>query len=107
MEWDSEDMTDTDDSEWKYPDEREKRLHVEHYNFYLLEGMTHLTYTPPTRKNRRRRYEDRGKYGPDLRDSTSCTGELGVQTNEESPNSEPTVQSGRLQMRISPYICSP
>ena len=96
MEWGSEDMTDTDDSEWEDPNEMEKCLHVERYNFDLLEGMTHLTYTPPTRKNRRRRYENRGKYGPDLRESTSCTGELGVQTDEEPPNSEPTVQSGTV-----------
>ena len=47
MEWVSEDMTDTDDSEWEDHDEREKRLYVEHYNFDLIEGMTHLTYTPP------------------------------------------------------------
>ena len=33
MEWGSEDMTDTDDSEWEDPDEREKRLYVERYNF--------------------------------------------------------------------------
>ena len=48
MEWGSEDMTDTDDWEWEDPDEREKRLYVERYNFDLFEGMTHLTYTPPT-----------------------------------------------------------
>ena len=33
MECGSEDMTDTDDSEWEDPDEREKRLYVECYNF--------------------------------------------------------------------------
>ena len=42
MEWGSEDMTDTDDSEWEDPDEREKRLYAEYYNFDLIEGMTHL-----------------------------------------------------------------
>ena len=63
MERGSEDMTDTDDSEWKDPDEREKRLYVERYNFDMIKGMTHLTYTPPTRKYRRRRYEDRVKLG--------------------------------------------
>ena len=57
----SEDMTDTDDSEWEDPDEREKRLYVERYNFDLFEGMTPLTYTPPQRKYRRRRYEVRVK----------------------------------------------
>ena len=64
MEWGSDDMTDTDDSEWEDPDERENRLYVERYNFDLIEGMTPLTYTPPPRKNRRRMYEDRVKYGP-------------------------------------------
>ena len=55
MEWGSDDMTDTDDSEWEDPDEMENRLYVEHHNFDLIEGMTLLTYTPPPRKNRRRR----------------------------------------------------
>ena len=96
MEWGSEDMTDTDDSEWEDPDEREKRLYVERYNFDLIEGMTQLTYTPPTRKYRRRRYEDRVKYGPELQESTSCTSELESQSDEESLNSEPTVQPGTV-----------
>ena len=96
MEWGSDDMTDTDDSEWEDPDEREKRLYVERYNFVLIEGMTHLTYTPPLRKNRRRKYEDRVKYGPELQESTSRSSELGFQTDEESPNSEPTVQLGTV-----------
>ena len=91
MEWGSEDMTDTDDT-----DEREKRLYVERYNFDLIEGMTHLTYTPPTRKYRRRRYEDRVKIGPLLQESTSGTSEWESQTDEESLNSEPTVQPGTV-----------
>ena len=45
MECGSEDMTDADDSEWEDPDEREKGLYVERYNFDLIEGMAHLTYT--------------------------------------------------------------
>ena len=96
MEWGSEDMTDTDDSKWEDPDEREKRLHVERYNFDLFEGMTHLTYTPPTRRNRRRRYEDRGKYGPESQEPTGRTSELGFQTDEEPLSSELTVQSGMV-----------
>ena len=76
MEWDFDDMTDTDDSEWEDPDERENRLYVERYNFDLIEGMTILTYTPPPRKNRRRRYEDMVKYGPEIQESTSHTSEL-------------------------------
>ena len=58
MEWDSDDMTDSEDSEWDDPDERANRLWVEQYNYDLIEGMTLMTYTPPPRKNRRRRYED-------------------------------------------------
>ena len=61
MEWDSDDMTDSEDSEWEDPDERENRLWVEQYNYDLIEGMTLMTYTPPPRKNRRRRYEDNVK----------------------------------------------
>ena len=61
MEWDSDDMTDSEDSEWEDPDERANRLWVEQYNFDLLEGMLPMTYTPPSRKNRRRRYEDKKK----------------------------------------------
>ena len=33
MEWDSDDMTDSEDSEWEDPDERENRLWVEQYNY--------------------------------------------------------------------------
>ena len=51
-----------------------------------------MTYTPPPRKNRRRRYEDRVKYGPEIQESTSRTSEMGFQTDEESPHSEPAVQ---------------
>ena len=89
-------MTDTDDSEWEDPDERENRLWVERYNSDLIEGMTLMTYTPPPRKNRRRRYEDRVKYGLEIQESTSRTSELGFKTDEESPNSEPAVQPGTV-----------
>ena len=92
MEWDSDDMTDADDLEWEDPDERENRLWVERYNFDLIEGMTLMTYTPLPRKNRRRRYEDRVKYGPEIQESTSRTSEMGFHTDEESPHSEPAVQ---------------
>ena len=48
MEWDSDDMSDSEDSEWEDPDERENRLWVERYNYDLIEGMTLMTYIPPT-----------------------------------------------------------
>ena len=47
MEWGSDDMTETDDSEWEDSDERANRLYVESYNYDLFEGITPLTYTPP------------------------------------------------------------
>ena len=81
MEWDSDVMTNTDDSE---------------YNFDLIEGVTLMTYNPPPRKNQRRRYEDRVKYGPEIQESTRRTSELGFQTDEESPNSELAVQPGMV-----------
>ena len=72
-------MTDTDDSEWEDPDERENRLWVEQYNLDLIEGMT-------------RRYEDRVKYVPEVQESNCRTSEMGFQTEEESPHLEPGVQ---------------
>ena len=72
--------------EWEDPDERENRLYVERYNFVLIEGMTLLTYTPPPRKDRRRRYVDRVKYGPEIQESTSRTivGLLGIFGSDSS-----------------------
>ena len=92
MEWGPEDMTETDDSEYEDPDERANRLYAESYNYDLSEGMTPETYTPPLRKNRRRRYEVRKKNGPETEESIDSTSDRGFQTNEDSPNLEPTVQ---------------
>ena len=94
MEWGSEDMTETDDSEYEDPDERANRLFVESYNYALSEGMTlrHIP-PPPLRKNRRRRYKVRKKNGPEIEESIGGTSDRGFQTDEDSPNSEPTVQA--------------
>ena len=92
MEWGSEDMTETDDSEYEGPIDRANRLYVESYNYDLSEGMTPKTYTPPLRKNRRRRYEVRKKNKTKIEESISVTSDGGFQTDEESPKSEPTVQ---------------
>ena len=92
MEWGSDDMTETDDSEYEDPDERANRLYVESYNYDLSEGMTPEIYTPPLRKNRRRRYEVRKKKEPEIEESISGTSDQGFQIDKESPNSEPTVQ---------------
>ena len=92
MEWGSEDMTETDDSEYEDPIDRANRLYVESCNYDLSEGMTPKTYTPPLRKNRRRRYEVRKKNETDIEESISGSIDHGFLTDEESPNSEPTVQ---------------
>ena len=47
MEWGSDDMTETDDSEYEDPIDRANRLYVDSYNYDLSEGMTLKTYTPP------------------------------------------------------------
>ena len=92
MEWDSDDMTDSEDSEWEDPEERENRLWVEQYNFDLIEGMTLTTYTPPPRKKRHRRYEDKVKCTPEVQELNCDTSELGFQTEEGSPQLEPMLQ---------------
>ena len=92
MEWDSDDMTDAEASEWEDPDERANRLWVEQYNYDFIEGMTLMTYTPPPRKNRRRRYEDNVIYAPEVQESNCRTSEMGFQMEEESPQLEPALQ---------------
>ena len=92
MEWDSDDMTETDDSEYDDPMDRANRLYVENYNYDLSEGMTPMTYTPPLRRNRRRRYEVRKTKEADLVESVSVTGDWDFQADMGSPESEPMVQ---------------
>ena len=62
------------------------------YNFDLIECMTPMTYTPPPRKNRRRRYEDNVKYAPEVQESNCRTSEMRFQTEEESPQLEPALE---------------
>ena len=50
MEWNYDDLNDSEDSEWEDPGQKSIRLMVERYNFDLFEGMTPMTYTPPPRK---------------------------------------------------------
>ena len=92
MDWGSEDMTETDDSEYEDPVDRANRLYVESCNYDLSEGITPMTYTPPLRKNRRRRYEVRKKNETDIEESNGGTINDGFLTDEESPNSEQMVQ---------------
>ena len=104
MEWGSDDMTETDDPEYEDPDERANRLYVDSYNYDLFEGMTPLTYTPPLRKNRRQRYEVRKKNGPEIEESISGNSDQGFQTDEESPNPEPTAQPGTVADEDIPTV---
>ena len=93
MEWGSEDMTETDNSEYEDPDDRANRLYVESCNYDLSEGMTPKTYTPPLRKNRRRRYEIRKNKRPDIKESISGTSDQGCRTDEDSPSPEQPIES--------------
>ena len=92
MEWGSDDMNETDDSEYEDSMDRANRLYVESYNYDLSEGMTPMTYTPPLRRNRRRRYEVRKTNEAELVESISVTSDRGFQADKESPESEPMVQ---------------
>ena len=69
----SEDMTETDDSEWEDTDDRDNRSYVMSNNYNLSEGMAPRTYTPPLRRNRRQRYAIRKKYETDIEDSICDT----------------------------------
>ena len=92
MEWNHDDLSDSEDSEWEDPGQRSIRLMVERYNFDLFEGMTPMTYTPPPRKNRRKGYENNVKYTPEVQESKCRTSEMGFRTEEELPRLEPALQ---------------
>ena len=92
MEWNYDDLSDSEDSEWEDPGERSICLSVELYNLDLFEGMTPMTYTPPPRKNRRKGYENNVKYTPEVQESNCRTSEMGFRTDEELPQLEPALQ---------------
>ena len=92
MEWGSDDMTETDDSEYEGSIDRANRLYVESYNYDLSEGMIPKTYNPPLRRNRRRRYEVRKKNEVEVEESIILTSDRVVQANKESQKLEPMVQ---------------
>ena len=92
MEWGSDDMTETDDSEYDDPMDRANQLYVDNYNYDLSEGMTPMTYNPPLRRNRRRRYEVRKSKEADIVESVSVTGDRDFQADMGSPESKPMVQ---------------
>ena len=68
MEWNYDDLSDSEDSEWEDPGQRSIRLSVERYSLDLFEGMTPMTYTPPPRKPRRKGYENNVKYSPEVQE---------------------------------------
>ena len=92
IEWSSNDMTETDDSEYEGSIDRANRLYMESYNYDLSEGMTPKTYNPPLRRNRRRRYEVRKKNEVDVKEPFLVTSDRVFQVDQESPKLEPTVQ---------------
>ena len=92
MEWGSDDMTETDDSDYEDSMDRANRLYVESYNYDLSEGMTPHDIYPPPRRNRRWRYEVRKTNEAELVESISVTSDRGFQADKESPESEPLVQ---------------
>ena len=92
MEWNYDDLSDSEDSEWEDPGQRSIRLSVERYNLDLFEGMTPMTYTPPPRKNRRKGYENNVKHTPEVQESNYHTSEMGFQTDEELPQLKPALQ---------------
>ena len=92
MEWKYDDLSDSEDSEWEDPGQRSIRLSVEQYNLDLFEGMTPMTYTRPPRKNRRKGYENIGKYTPEVQELIRRINEMGFRTDEELPQFEPALQ---------------
>ena len=89
----SEDMTETDDSEWEDTTDRDNRSYVRSNNYNLSEGMAPRTYTPPLRRNRRRRYAIRKKYETDIEDYFSDTSDEGSRTGENPTSPEQPIQS--------------
>ena len=66
---------------------------MESYNYDLSEGMAPRTYTPPLRRNRRRRYEVRKKNERDIKESISGTSGEGSRTVEDPTSPKPPIES--------------
>ena len=93
----SEDMTDdsddSGDSEWEDPVDRDNRSYVMSNNYNLSEGMAPRTYTPPLRRNHRRRYEIQKRIERDITDYISDTSDEGSRTGENPTSPEQPIQS--------------
>ena len=92
----SEDMTETDDSEYEDTVDRDSRSCVENRDYDFSTDMTRMTYTPPPRRNRRRRYEVRKKYETDIEDSMFDTSDDEFLSEEEWPISEHMIRPRRV-----------
>ena len=89
----SEDMMETDDSEWEDPVDRDNRSYVMSNNYNLSEGMAPRTYTPPLRRNRRWRYEIQKRSERYITDYFSDTSDEGSRTGENPTSPEQPIQS--------------
>ena len=89
----SEDMTETDDSEWEDPVDWDNRSYVESNNYDVSEGMAPRTYTSPLRRNRRRRYEVQKRSERDIKESISGTSDEGSRTGENPTSPEQPIES--------------
>ena len=98
MEWNYDDLSDSEDSEWEDPGQRSIRLSVERYNLDLFEGMTPMTYTPPPRKNRRKGYENNVKYTPEV------LVRWGFERRRNYPSWNRYCNRRRMPMKISPRV---
>ena len=96
----SEDMTETEDSEWEDPADRDNRSYVMSNNYNLSEGMAPRTYTPPPRRNRRRRYEIQKRRERDIRESLSDTSDEGSRTGENPTSPEQPTESNRTEDNV-------
>ena len=61
-------MSDSEDSEWEDAGNRAVRKMVEHYNFYLVDGMILMVYVPIPREGRRKWPKEDLIYRPQLRE---------------------------------------
>ena len=92
MQWGSNDMTETNDSEYESSVDRANRLYMDSYNYDLPEGMNPKTYNTLLRRNRRRGYEVGKKYEVDIKEPLNNTSDRVFQTDQESTNLELFVQ---------------
>ena len=104
MDEDSEDMTESDNSEYEDTADRDSRSCVENRDYDFSGNMTRTIYTPPPRRNRRRRYKVRKKYETDIEDSMFDTSDDEFLSEEEWPISEHMFQPRRVADNVDRTI---